>query len=305
MTIGKILLIAATVLASCHPPMTLVRTETRINKQLGRQQGVFAVAFKDLATGEELLIREEEVFHAASTMKTAVLIEVFKQSAEGKFSLSDSILIKKEFNSIVDGSVYHLNASGDNEKELYASVGKKQTVGNLVYKMITVSSNLSTNILIDLVGAKNTTESMRDLGAGTIQVLRGVEDSLAYARGLNNTTTARDLMMIFQKIARGEAVNPQSCQSMIDILLQQRFNEIIPAQLPARVKVAHKTGSFPGVHHDSGIVFLPDGRKYVLVILSKDLVNDRTAVKSMAVVSKLIYQHVNSAGSRQSVVNDR
>ena len=107
------------------------------------------------------------------------------------------------------------------------------------------------------------------------------------------------LMMIFQKMASGETVNPESSQAMIDILLKQKFNEVIPAELPTGVKVAHKTGSFPGVHHDSGIIFLPDGRKYVLVILSKDLVDDRAAVKSMAAVSKLIYQHVNSAGGRQ------
>ena len=91
-------------------------------------------------------------------------------------------------------------------------------------------------------------------------------------------------MRIFQKMASGETVNPKSSQAMIDILLKQKFNEVIPAELPTGVKVAHKRGSFPGVHHDSGIIFLPDGRKYVLVILSKDLVDDRAAVKSMAVV---------------------
>jgi beta-lactamase class A len=133
---------------------------------------------------------------------------------------------------------------------------------------------------------------MRDLGALDIQVLRGVEDSLAYVKGLNNRTTALDLMIIFQKMATGETVSPQASQAMIDILSDQKFGEIIPARLPKEVKVAHKTGSFNGVHHDSGIVFLPDGRKYVLVILAKDLANDKTATRAMARVSKWIYRHL-------------
>jgi beta-lactamase class A len=76
---------------------------------------------------------------------------------------------------------------------------------------------------------------------------------------------------------------------MIKILLDQTFNDIIPAGLPKDVKVAHKTGSITGVHHDSGIVFLPDGRKYVLVLLSKDLTDENAAVQSMAKISSMIY----------------
>ena len=95
-----------------------------------------------------------------------------------------------------------------------------------------------------------------------------------------------------KKIAKGETVSKQASDAMIDILLDQRFNSIIPANLPAEVKVAHKTGSINGVHHDSGIVFLPDGRKYVLVILSKNLQDEDAATAVMASVSKIIYEHV-------------
>jgi beta-lactamase class A len=272
--------------------MTLVRTTTKINKEFGKQQGTFAVAFTDLSNGEVLLIREREVFHAASTMKTPVMIEVFKQASSGRFSLTDSVLIQNEFRSLVDGSPFRLKVEADGEKELYEEVGKKRTLSDLVYRMITLSSNLATNLIVDKVGAENVTQTMRDLGAGDIQVLRGVEDSLAYAQGLNNIATALDLMIIFQKMAKGETVNPEASQAMIDILSDQKFGEIIPARLPKEVKVAHKTGSFTGVHHDSGIVFLPDGREYVLVILGKDLANDKTATKAMARVSQMIYRHL-------------
>lgn len=259
---------------------------------LEKQKGTFAVAFKDLSTDKELLINEKENFHAASTMKTPVMIEVFKQVAEGKLSLGDSILIKNEFESIVDSSIYSLDSADDSESEIYRHIGEKRTLYDLMYQMIIASSNLSTNLIIGLVDAKKVTQTMREMGAKKINILRGVEDEKAYQEGLNNTTTAYDLMLIFEKIAEGKAVNKKSSGAMIKILLNQEHNSIIPAELPKDVKVAHKTGSITGVHHDSGIVFLPNGRKYVLVLLSKNLEDDNAAVKAMADVSKMIYDFV-------------
>lgn len=288
-------LLVLIMLGSCHPKMTIVRARKQINKELRKQKGTFAVAFKDLTTGEELLIREREVFHAASTMKTPVMIEVFNQASEGKFLLTDSVLVKNEFRSLVDGSLFKLNQSVDSETELYTQLGKKRTVSDLVHAMITSSSNLATNLIVDKVGARNVTQSMRRLGANDIQVLRGVEDSLAYSQGLNNSTTALDLMVIFQKMALGETVSREASDAMIAILLDQKFDEVIPARIPKEARVAHKTGSFTGVRHDSGIVFVPDGRKYVLVILSKDLADDQAATEAMAEVSALIYKHVISS----------
>jgi beta-lactamase class A len=171
-------------------------------------------------------------------------------------------------------------------------IGGKRSIRDLTYDMIIMSSNLATNIIIEFVGAKHVTATMRETGAQDIQILRGVEDGKAFEKGMNNTTTAFDLMLIFEKIAKGEMVNQAACNEMIAILLDQKFNEVIPAQLPNEVKVAHKTGNITGVQHDSGIVILPDGRKYVLVILSKNLKDEKEAIKSMASVSKMIYDHV-------------
>ena len=133
---------------------------------------------------------------------------------------------------------------------------------------------------------------MRELGAPDIQVLRGVEDIKAYEQGLSNSTTAYDLMAIYEKLALEEVVSAQASNEMIDILFDQKFNEIIPAHLPEGVKVAHKTGVITGVHHDSGIVFLPDGRKYVLVLLSRELGDFDAGTAKMADVSKIIYDYV-------------
>ncbi len=285
-----ILVFIAIALSSCRSKEEILKDE--IASVLGKQKGTFAVAFIDLTTGKQILINEREKFHAASTMKTPVLIELYKQAAEGRVSLSDSLLIKTEFKSIVDGSSYSLSASDDSEQELYKLAGQKKTLSDLAYQMIIVSSNLATNLIIEKVGAENVMQTMRSLGANDIQVLRGVEDSKAFEKGLNNSTTALDLMIIFQQMALGETVSPEASQAMINILLDQRYNDIIPANLPKDVKVAHKTGWITGLHHDSGIVFLPDGRKYVLVLLSKELEDEKAGVAAMAHVSEMIYDYM-------------
>jgi beta-lactamase class A len=274
---------------------TLPELRQQIEQALSKQPGVFAVAFKDLSTGKELLIREREEFHAASTMKTPVMIEVYKQAAQHKLSLTDPMTITTEFKSIVDGSPYSLHAEQDSDTSIYKAVGTTRPLSALVYDMIIVSSNLATNMVIERVGAQNVTRTMRDLGAKDMQVRRGVEDSKAFAQGLNNTTTAYDLMVIFDKIASGKAVSREASNAMIATLLDQKFNDAIPGKLPKAVRVAHKTGSITGVRHDSGIVLLPDGRKYVLVLLSKDIKDDKATIETMATVSEWIYKYVVSS----------
>ena len=260
-----------------------------IETKLKNVEGEFALAFKDLQTGKTLFINEKTSFHAASTMKTPVMIEVFMQAKAGKFKLTDSILVKNVFKSIVDGSPFGLDIKDDSGDGMYKKIGQKMTIYDLTYQMIIVSSNLATNILIDLVDAKKANASMRKLGAKDIQVLRGVEDQKAFDKGLNNSVTAYDLMLIFEKIAKNKVIDRQSCEAMTKILFDQKFNEIIPAKLPKEIRVAHKTGSITGVQHDSGIVYLPDGRKYILVLLSKKLKNVDAGVKVLAEVSEMIY----------------
>jgi beta-lactamase class A len=277
---------------AAQSPASLKQLKKQVTEELQKEKGVFAVAFKDIGSGQTLFINEHEIFHAASTMKTPVLIEAYRQAGEGKFSLSDSVIIKNEFISIADSGTFRLHETDDSETELYKHVGEKTVVSSLVYQMIINSSNLATNIIIEKLGAKNVTATMRKLGAKDILVLRGVEDGKAYEKGMNNVVTAFDLALIFEKMAKGKTVDAGASAAMINILLDQRFNDIIPANLPPGTKVAHKTGFFTGVHHDSGIVFLPDGRKYVLVLLSKNLEDEKAAVAAMARVSEMIYNYI-------------
>lgn len=298
------ILVTAILLSGCpmhsaknRSDMMIRHLEISIQARLDRclSHATFALAFKNLENGEEILIDEHENFHAASTMKTPVMIEVFKQASEGKFSLNDSIPVKNAFKSIVDSSEYSLDSTDDSQTELYKKIGSRSTIYDLMYQMIIRSSNLATNIIIDLVGAKNVNQTMHDLGAINIRVLRGVEDQKAYDEGLNNTTTALDQFVIYEQMAKGKIVNQEACEKMMDILDDQELNSIIPSKLPKGTRVAHKTGSITGVNHDAGIIFLPDGRKYVLVLLSKDVTDKEEAIEAMSDVSKLIYDSMSGS----------
>lgn len=285
-----------------QPKIDTAQMRKEILAEFAKQPtGTFAVAFKDISTGEIFLMNAHESFHAASTMKTAILIETFKQATGHKFSLTDSILIKNSFKSIVDGSPFSLDSADDSEKNLYTRIGTKLPVNDLLYRMITESSNLATDLIVDLVGAENANKTMHELGAKDIKVLRGVEDNKAYDLGLNNTVTAYDLMVIFDHIADGTVVNKKACDAMIKILMHQHFREKIPALLPADVRTATKSGSIDKISHDSGIVFLPDGRKYVVVLLSRGIENEKSADETLARISRIIYNYMANENTKNSM----
>lgn len=271
----------------------LQELKTDIDSMIKTTEGTFAVAFKDISTGENILINEGRTFHAASTMKTPVMVELFKQAEAGKFSLEDSLLVKNSFRSIVSGNAFSLDINQDSGDKLYSQIGSKVSIRDLMVDMIINSSNLATNLLIELVDAKKVTATMRSLGAEDILILRGVEDIEAYEAGLSNTTTAYDLLLLFERMAQGNYISEEANAEMLEVLLRQQHNDIIPAQLPEGTKVAHKTGSITGVRHDSGLVLLPDGRKYVLVLLSDELEDPEKGIETMATISRMVFDYVS------------
>ena len=276
-------------LFSCNESVDYPSLQNNIEKIIKSEKGKFAVAFKNLEDGQVILINEMEEFHAASTMKTPVMIEAFKKSFENKISLDDTILVKNEFISIVDGSLFKLSSFDDSDKKTYERIGGHLSLRELIYEMITISSNFATNLVIDYIGHEDINMTMRDLGAKDINVLRGVEDIKAYNKGLNNTTTALDLLKIYENLALGRVINTKLSQKMVDILKDQKYDDIIPKYLPKEIKIAHKDGWVSGTRHDSGIVFINDEKKYVLVLLSKNLEDEIKGADILAKVSLEIY----------------
>jgi len=246
------------------------------------------LAFRTLDGWTEYSFHDDDTFHAASTMKIPVMIELFHQGREGKVKLDDPLPIRNEFHSLADGSIYTLDPADDSETDLYKAAGQTRTLRELLELMITVSSNLATNLLIEKLGVENIRASVHALHADGMNVLRGVEDNKAFQKGMNNTTTARGLQQLLEAIARGEAVDADSSRQMIEILERQKFNEAIPAGLPPGTRVAHKTGEITKIHHDAAIVFAP--RPFVLAILVRGLADKKDSSTLMADITRLLYQ---------------
>lgn len=277
---------------SCEEKNKYSSLEIKVRELLESQNGTFAIAFKNLEDGNEILINEDEIFHAASTMKTPVMIEVYRKKMIGEISLDDSIFVKNEFESIVDKSTFQLSEFDDSDKNTYDKIGRYISLRELVFDMITISSNFATNLVIKYIGAENINNTMSDIGAKNINVLRGVEDIKAFEKGLNNTTSARDLLVIYEKLANGEVLSRDLSNEMVEILKNQKYDDIIPKYLPKEIEVAHKDGWINGVRHDSGIVFLENGVTYVLILLSKNLDNELEGADMLAKVSLEIYNHI-------------
>jgi beta-lactamase class A len=278
-------LLIVTVFQQANPAL-----EKKIRSIVESSGAEVAVAFRTIDGSSELLIDPDKPFHAASTMKVPVMIELFRQAQQGTVELDDALPIRNDFKSIVDGSPYQLSVGDDSDREVYANVGKTMTLRQLNEAMITVSSNFATNLLIEKLGVEDIRKTVSRLGGDGMQVLRGVEDSKAFAAGRNNSTTARGLLVLLEKLGRSEAVSGPMDRAMIEVLKRQKFNDAIPAGVPPGTPVAHKTGSITRIHHDAGIVY--GRRPYVLVVLVRGIQEQKVSAPLIASISKAVWEHV-------------
>jgi beta-lactamase class A len=264
----------------------------RVEDLVAKSGADVAIAFRTLDGCQQWFVREDEPFHAASTMKIPVMIELFRQADAGLLSLDQPVTVVNEFKSLADGSPYSLGADSDSESDLYKAVGQTKTYRELCGLMIDVSSNLATNNLIELLGVDRIRATTVALGAEGMVVRRGVEDNVAYQAGMNNTTTARALLVLLEAIATGKAVSPEASRQMMEVLERQHFSDGIPAGLPPGTVVAHKTGSITRIQHDAAIVL--GDRPYVLVVLVRGIDDEKQGNVLIADIARAIDGAVNA-----------
>ncbi len=246
--------------------VSLYRNVLKIQKEHALED--LGISFYDAETTIQWSYNADTYFHAASTMKLAVLLGVFRQVDRGELQLDAPVHVRNRFTSIVNQEPFMLDLGRDADPDVYGHLGKTLTVRELAYWMIIKSSNLATNLLVDVVGIPTIQQALDELEIDGVKVLRGVEDSRAFEAGLNNEVTANGLAKLLRLIADHRAYSKEACDQMLEIMLDQQYRSGIPAGLPKAARVAHKTGNISTVHHDAGIVYL-DGRKpYVLVILT-------------------------------------
>lgn len=230
----------------------------------------FGVAWHDLESGRSGGYQPELAMHAASTMKVAVMLELFRRVDEGSLTLDQTIAVSDVFQSVVDGSSFRLES--DAIDPAFSLLGKQASLLDLCRPMITHSSNLATNVLLTFLGVEAIEATLVRIGAKGMLVRRALYDMKAFDAGINNETDARSFLAALLACQRADLYSANSRSLMFEILCQQQFRDMIPAGLPAGFKgrVGNKTGSISRVEHDGALVCQEDGRCYALVILCGD-----------------------------------
>jgi beta-lactamase class A len=254
-----------------------------------------AVALHDFETDFRFSLHGDHWFHAASTIKVAVLLAIFRAAEEGRLRLDDSLHVRNRFFSAAGGAIFHVSPDRDATPELYRSIGRTAKISALAHAMICGSSNLATNLLLEFVDVEYARAVLREAQVHGVELRRGVEDHAAYDRGINNEATADGLLSLLSAI-RGDFLTNQSKQHIIQILLEQRFNSMIPAGLPSHAVVAHKTGEISTACHDVGIVYLPEREPYIAAILTEFDPDQNGRRETVAAISGAVYESLQAAG---------
>ena len=247
-----------------------------------------AVACYDAETRVQWSYDADSYFHGASTIKLAVLAGLYGEITRGRLKADDPVHVRNRFTGAVDGRPFTLDLAGEPDPEIAKHVGRTLTLRDLAYRMITASSNLATNLLIDVVGIEAIQRDLEDLKIEGILMRRGVQDQAAFEAGVNNLVTANGLLRLLRLISDGRVHSPQACAEMLEILLDQRYKSGIPAGLPGDAQVAHKTGNISTVHHDAGIVYIGKRRPFFLVVLTQ-FAEKRGRSTAVAEVSRDIF----------------
>ena len=255
-----------------------------------------AVGFYDWETATAWSLRGERWFHAASTIKVPVLLALVDAIAAGRFEWESWVHVRNRFASRVDAAPFRIPRERDADSVVHAEVGKLMRVRDLAERMIVASSNLATNLLLDLLGVRETRESIERLGLGGIDVARGVEDQRAFDGGLNNRVTADGLLALLRLLHEPRGFDAAAATQVVDVLGRQELTGALKLGLPegvrARARVAHKTGEISTAAHDAGLVFLPDRKPFALVVLSEWPAGNGNRQAALGNVVAAIYRHL-------------
>ena len=249
------------------------------------------VAVRDLETSIEFDYESDRWFHAASTIKVPILVGVFGAVHAGELMPQSRLHVRNRFTSVADGSIFRVDPDRDANAAVHAAIGKTMQVRELAFHMIATSSNLATNLLLDYVGLQSMQRTFAELGVDDgIELHRGVEDNRAFDAGISNRVTASGLARMLKLIAEERAFSRTLSREMLDILHAQEFNSGIPAPLPKRTRVAHKTGEISTIAHDAGVVYLHGRKPYVLVVLTEWDPGTSGRQQTVAKVSQAVFE---------------
>jgi beta-lactamase class A len=253
------------------------KLETSINRVDQNLDGVMGVAIEDLTTGKKFVLHADDVFAQASTIKLALLAELYHQVQAGKLKLTD---------------LYTVNASDlvpDSDIMGGLTPGVTRiTLRDLATIMVAVSDNSATNVLIDRVGMDNVNALMDSLGLPHTRLRRKMMDVKAAAEGRENVSTPAEMMSLLEQIFRGKLLNKQLTDDFFKVLTTHK-ESFIPRDLPDDLKIANKPGELEAVRNDVGIVFVP-GRPYIVCVMTAYLHRERDGEQAISDISAAAYR---------------
>ncbi|MBV9263630.1 MAG: serine hydrolase [Candidatus Eremiobacteraeota bacterium] len=255
------------------PPLAALSHDVRtIARQLHAAIGLDVL---DLDTGYTAGFNASKSMPAASTIKVPVMVEVFDQLEAGRFDLNRRVELTSSDKDYGSGDLCD------------APAGETFSVEQLLAKMIDISDNTATNMLIRLVGRRSINAKMGELGLERTHLTQDVRtDDWAIRRALR--TSAGDLVHLLALMAHGELVDEWSSKEMIGLLEADQINTLLPAPLPEDIPIAHKTGSLADTLNDAGIVYAADA-PYVIAVMTTALPSKDLGRAFIHTISRLAY----------------
>ncbi len=265
------------------------KLETRVEEIAARFDGVMGLAILDLTDGRILLHNADRVFPAASSIKLAILVELYRQDqeartgAQGKAKLDDSYTFDPK-DLVEDSRIMAGLTPGVT----------RVTNRDLAQFMIAVSDNSAANILYDRVGRDNVNVMLRGLGLSKTMLRRKMMDIAAARRGEENVATPREMARLLESIHKGKVLDKQSTMELIKQLstLKQSY---IPRYLPESVQVANKPGELEGVRTDSGIIFAPN-RPFAMSVMTAYNRDEKAAEHAISEVALEAFRYFEMQG---------
>lgn len=248
----------------------------KVKSIVSSSDAVVGVAMKDLTTGEELFINEDEIFPQASSIKIHILAELYRQAEEGKFKLTDITPLPE---SVRVGGSGVLGELGKNSVSM--------SLRDYAVLMIVLSDNTATNLLIEKVGMENVNRFLTSNGATKTRLQRVMMDVQAAKEGRENIGTPREVLRVLERLYRGELVGKKASEDMLAILKKPKGGAL-RAGIADDVELANKEGEVEGIRCDVGIVFLPES-PYVLCVMTKLLLEPGDGRRVISEISRTAY----------------